>query len=39
MFEILVSEDAENDLDNIWSWYEGQKLGLVRHSFLVLKRL
>jgi plasmid stabilization system protein ParE len=28
MFEILVSEDAENDLNNIWRWYEGQKLGL-----------
>ncbi len=28
MFEILISDDAENDLDNIWNWYESQKSGL-----------
>ena len=34
MFEILVSEDAENDLDNIWNWYESQKIGLGK-DFIV----
>ncbi|MCP9769576.1 type II toxin-antitoxin system RelE/ParE family toxin [Lacihabitans sp. LS3-19] len=25
MYTVLISSEAEQDLDNVWSWYESQK--------------